>query len=159
MILSRAVLAGGCFWKLQPAFKNIDGIISIQGGYTGGRVPNPTYMEISGGRTGHVEALEIIYDEQLISYSRLLDIFFGAHDPTQLNRQGEDIGLQYRSVIFYTTEKQKQAALNKISELQNNMKYPLPIVTEIIPAGIFYPAAAHIEAAKAAIGRSALLRH
>lgn len=159
MILSRAVLAGGCFWKLQPAFKNIDGIISVQGGYTGGRVPNPTYMEISSGRTGHVEALEIIYDGQLINYSRLLDIFFASHDPTQLNRQGEDVGAQYRSAIFYTTEEQKQAALNKISELQNKMKYAFPIVTEIIPAGIFYPAAPHIEAVKAAFGRSAGLRH
>lgn len=151
MILSKAILAGGCFWKLQSAFENINGVVSVQGGYTGGRVPNPTYMEISGGRTGHAEALEIIYDSQAISFPKLLDIFFEAHDPTQLNRQGSDIGPLYRSIIFYTSEQQKQEALKKITELQKTQKYSKPIVTEIKPIGVFYPASVHITSAMSAV--------
>ncbi len=146
MILSKAILAGGCFWKLQQAFENKEGIISTQGGYIGGCVPNPTYMEISGGRTGHIEALEIIYDSQTISYATLLDIFFESHNPTLQTSTQEKTENQYRSAIFYTSEQQKQEALTKITKLQLSQKYFSPITTELIPAGTFYPAAGHISA-------------
>lgn len=140
MTTSRAIFAGGCFWDLQASFENIPGIISTVIGYTGGAVPNPTHMEISGGRTGHAEAIEITYTPEKIAYETLLDIFFDSHDPTSLNRQGQYSGSQFRSAIFYVSEQQRTLAIKKINSLNAQGKYATPIVTEVSHAGIFYPA-------------------
>ena len=120
--------------------KRSPGVMSTIVGYIGGVVPNPTYMEVSSGRTGHAEAVEVTYDPELISYQQLLDIFFESHNPTTLNRQGPDVGHQYRSAIFYTNNDQKKFAVNKIAEINKSGKYQKPVVTEIVAAGTFYPA-------------------
>lgn len=140
MQVSKAIFAAGCFWGIQSVFESVPGVMSTIVGYTGGRVPNPTYMEVSSQRTGHAEAVEVMFDPEKVSYERLLDIFFANHDPTALNRQGPDIGTQYRSAIFYTDESQKQAALKKIAALNGSGAYNKPIVTEVAVAGAFYPA-------------------
>ena len=140
MQVSKAIFAAGCFWGIQSVFESVPGVMSTIVGYTGGRVPNPTYMEVSSQRTGHAEAVEVMFDPEKVSYERLLDIFFANHDPTTPNRQGPDIGTQYRSAIFYTDENQKQAALKKISALNSSGAYSKPIVTEIAAAATFYPA-------------------
>ncbi len=140
MQVSKAIFAAGCFWGIQSVFESVPGVISTIVGYTGGRVPNPTYMEVSSQRTGHAEAVEVMFDPEKVSYERLLDIFFANHDPTTPNRQGPDIGTQYRSAVFYTDENQKQAALKKISALNSSGAYSKPIVTEIAAAATFYPA-------------------
>lgn len=139
-MLSQAIFAGGCFWGIQSAFETRPGVMSTIVGYIGGVVPNPTYMEVSSGRTGHAEAVEVTYDPELISYQQLLDIFFESHNPTTLNRQGPDVGHQYRSAIFYTNNDQKKFAVNKIAEINKSGKYQKPVVTEIVAAGTFYPA-------------------
>ncbi len=140
MQVSKAIFAAGCFWGIQSVFESVPGVMSTIVGYTGGRVPNPTYMEVSSQRTGHAEAVEVMFDPEKVSYERLLDIFFANHDPTTLNRQGPDIGTQYRSAIFYTDENQKQAALKKIATLNGSGAYNQPIVTEVAVAAAFYPA-------------------
>lgn len=140
MQVSKAIFAAGCFWGIQSVFESVPGVMSTIVGYTGGRVPNPTYMEVSSQRTGHAEAVEVMFDPEKVSYERLLDIFFANHDPTTPNRQGPDIGTQYRSAVFYTDENQKQAALKKISALNSSGAYSKPIVTEIAAAATFYPA-------------------
>ncbi len=140
MQVSKAIFAAGCFWGIQSVFESVPGVMSTIVGYTGGRVPNPTYMEVSSQRTGHAEAVEVMFDPEKVSYERLLDIFFANHDPTTPNRQGPDIGTQYRSAVFYTDENQKQAALKKISALNSSGAYSKPIVTEIAAATTFYPA-------------------
>ncbi len=140
MQVSKAIFAAGCFWGIQSVFESVPGVMSTIVGYTGGRVPNPTYMEVSSQRTGHAEAVEVMFDPEKVSYDRLLDIFFANHDPTTLNRQGPDTGTQYRSAIFYTDESQKQAALKKIAALNSSNAYDKPIVTEITAAAAFYPA-------------------
>lgn len=140
MQVSKAIFAAGCFWGIQSVFESVPGVMSTIVGYTGGRVPNPTYMEVSSQRTGHAEAVEVMFDPEKVSYERLLDIFFANHDPTALNRQGPDIGTQYRSAIFYTDESQKQAALKKIAALNGSGAYNKPIVTEVAVAATFYPA-------------------
>lgn len=140
MSLSAAIFAAGCFWGVQAAFDAMPGIVSTTVGYTGGNLPNPDYRQVCSGDTNHAEAVKVIYDDSQISYNDLLDAFFALHNPTTLNRQGPDIGTQYRSAIFYLTEEQKQAARQKIDELSHSGKYPSPIVTEVIAAKEFYPA-------------------
>ena len=135
--MAKAVFGGGCFWCLDAVFRNVKGVKNVICGYSGGRHPNPNYEQVCTGVTGHAEVVEIEYDENEINYDDLLDIFFEIHDPTQLNRQGNDIGTQYRSVIFYLDEKQKEKALKKIAELRNK---GIDVVTEVKPLEIFYPA-------------------
>ncbi len=124
-----AYFAGGCFWCVEASFDQIDGVIEAASGYSGGKEKNPTYKEVSYGKTDHAEAVMVIYNPQVISYDVLLDIFFTAHDPTQLNRQGPDVGKQYRSAIYYTNVQEQQQAQAKIKALVGN--YKDPIVTEL----------------------------
>ncbi|OON39357.1 peptide-methionine (S)-S-oxide reductase [Izhakiella australiensis] len=133
-----AVLAGGCFWCTEAVFKQIDGVLSVESGYTGGRTENPTYREVCAGDTGHAEAIRIGFDASKVAYSDLLDIFFATHDPTLLNRQGNDIGTQYRSAIFPQSEAQQQAAKEAIQRTQADHRDA--IVTAIEPASAWYPA-------------------
>ena len=135
--MAKAVFGGGCFWCLDAVFRNVKGVRNVTCGYAGGRRANPTYEQVCTGVTGHAEVVEIDYDENVISYDDLLEIFFNIHDPTQLNRQGNDIGTQYRSIILYLDENQKQKALKKIEELKNK---GINVVTEVKPLEIFYPA-------------------
>ena len=140
MIIAQAIFAAGCFWGVQSAFEELPGVISTRVGYIGGSVSNPTYQQVSGGKTGHAEAVEIDYDPEVISYERLVDEFFRLHNPTTKDRQGPDVGTQYRSAIFYLNEKQKDTAVRKILQLNKSGKYNSPIVTEIVPARKFFPA-------------------
>jgi len=133
-----ATLGGGCFWCLEAVFERIDGVISVTSGYAGGAVSNPSYREVCSGSTGHAEVVQIEYDPKRISYEELLDIFWKAHDPTTLNRQGADVGTQYRSIVLFNDEKQKVAAEKSKKEAQR--MYSNEIVTEIRPLEQFYPA-------------------
>lgn len=132
------VLGGGCFWCIEAVFNNIDGITSVISGYSGGNTKNPTYKEICQGDTNHAEVLKIYYDTQKIKLEQILDIFFVVHDPTTLNRQGNDIGTQYRSIVFYNDIEEKNIIENFIKTIQN--KYTNKIVTEIEKLSIFYKA-------------------
>ena len=138
--LQIATLAGGCFWCTEAVFNRVEGVEKVISGYTGGTIKNPAYREICTGRTGHAEAIQIFFDESLTSFTELLEIFFATHDPTTLNRQGHDIGTQYRSAIFYDSEKQKQEAGDFISLLNSERVFDDKIVTEISPLGPFYNA-------------------
>lgn len=133
-----AILAGGCFWCTEAVFLDVVGVKSVESGYTGGQTVNPTYKQICGGDTGHAEAIRITFDPQQISYADLLDIFFATHDPTQLNRQGNDIGTQYRSAIFPLDEEQERIAREKIAELTQELGKP--VVTTVEPVADWYPA-------------------
>lgn len=135
-----AVVGGGCFWCTEAVFKMLRGVLFVAPGYAGGDVPNPTYEQVSTGNTGHAEAIRIEYDPSLISYRTLLTVFFASHDATTLNRQGNDVGTQYRSVIFYTTDKQRAEAEQFIKELNSSTKEGGSIVTEVAPFVAFYPA-------------------
>jgi peptide-methionine (S)-S-oxide reductase len=136
-----AVFAGGCFWGIEAVFEHVKGVKSAVSGYSGGSTKSPTYEEVSEGNTGHAESVEVIYDPSKVTYQQLLEVFFTvAHDPTQLNRQGPDVGTQYRSAIFYRNQDQKQAAEAYVAELGNAKKYSRPIVTAIGPLNAFYPA-------------------
>ena len=135
-----ATFSGGCFWCIEAVFERLDGVLSVESGYTGGTTRDPTYREVCGGRTGHAEAIRITYDPSRVSYEQLLDLFWRAHDPTTLNRQGADVGTQYRSAIFYHSEAQKRAAERSKAALEAAAAYDNPVVTEIVPAGPFYPA-------------------
>ena len=135
--MSKAVFGGGCFWCLDAIFRNVKGVKNVTCGYAGGKRANPTYEQVCTGVTGHAEVVEIEYDEDKISYDDLLEIFFNIHDPTQLNRQGNDVGTQYRSIILYLDEIQKEKALKKIEELK---KRGINVVTEVKPLEMFYPA-------------------
>lgn len=135
-----AVFGGGCFWCTEAVFKMLRGVSSVLPGYAGGTTKNPTYEQVSGGRTGHAEVVQITYNPRLTTYNDLLTVFFGSHDPTTLNRQGNDVGTQYRSVIFYTTPEQKKTAEDFIKEINNSNKYGAPIVTELAPLDVFYEA-------------------
>ena len=139
-MIAQAIFAAGCFWGVQLAFDNTPGVVSTEAGYVGGSVENPSYRQVSTGQTGHAEAVEVSFDTDKISYPELLDIFFKVHNPTTQNRQGPDIGTQYRSAIFYLTPEQKQQAEAKIAELERQKTFPAPVVTEIAPAGTFWPA-------------------
>jgi peptide-methionine (S)-S-oxide reductase len=133
-----ATLAGGCFWCLEAAFDSLRGVEKVVSGYAGGQVENPTYREVCNGTTGHAEVVQITFDPRTISYGDLLDVFFTIHDPTTLNRQGGDVGTQYRSAIFYHSDEQKQAAEKAVREIAP--VWDDPIVTEIVPLDRFWPA-------------------
>ncbi len=135
-----AILAGGCFWGMEEIIRGIPGVIKTTVGFCGGRTADPTYEEVCAGDTGHAEAVEVVFDPARLSFESLLDYFFRMHDPTTLNRQHNDIGTQYRSAIFFTSEKQKQTALRVKHELERAKKFDAPITTEIAPATRFYPA-------------------
>jgi peptide-methionine (S)-S-oxide reductase len=138
--LEVATLAGGCFWCTEAAFSIIKGVERIEPGYTGGVVPNPTYEQVSTGTTGHAEAAQIFFDPTVIGYREILEIFFTMHDPTSLNRQGADIGTQYRSAIFYNNQTQKETAEKLIVELNQEEIWNRPIVTTVEPLKVFYNA-------------------
>ena len=138
--LEVATLAAGCFWCTEAAFNIIKGVERIEPGYTGGTTINPTYGEVSTGTTGHAEAAQIYFDPKVITYKEILEVFFTMHDPTSLNRQGADIGTQYRSAIFYHNQQQKETAEKLIAELAREGIWDKPIVTEIVPLKTFYSA-------------------
>jgi peptide-methionine (S)-S-oxide reductase len=138
--LEVATLGAGCFWCTEAAFSIIKGVERIEPGYTGGNVPNPSYEEVSTGTSGHVEAAQITFDPKVISYKEILEIFFTIHDPTSLNRQGADIGTQYRSVIFYHNSEQKEIAEKMIEELNKEGIFDKSIVTSVEPLKVFYKA-------------------
>lgn len=135
-----AIFGGGCFWCTEAVFSELKGVTSVMPGYTGGTVKNPTYDAVCTGNTGHAEVIRIEYDPTQVSFKDLLTVFFATHDPTTLNRQGNDIGTQYRSAVFYTTEEQKSEAQAFIKELTASDPGGHPIVTEVTPAGEFYEA-------------------
>jgi peptide-methionine (S)-S-oxide reductase len=138
--LEVATLAGGCFWCLEAVFREVDGVENVVSGYTGGATVSPTYEQVCSGKTSHAEAVQISFDLSKISYREILEIFFSIHDPTTLNRQGADVGTQYRSAIFYHSEQQKAIAEELIVELNKAHLWNKPIVTQIIPLHTFYPA-------------------
>jgi len=131
-------LGGGCFWCVEAAYQMVPGVKKVISGYAGGKMPNPTYEQISTGRTGHAEVVQITYDPAQISYEKLIDLFWDAHDPTTLNRQGADTGTQYRSIILFSSDEEKAAA--EKSKTAAQAKFKSPIVTEIVPLTTFYPA-------------------
>jgi peptide-methionine (S)-S-oxide reductase len=133
-------VAGGCFWCTEAVFKRLRGVESVTPGYTGGHLPDPTYNEVCSGTTGHAEAVQVVFDPEVISYETLLEVFLHLHDPTTLNQQGADVGTQYRSAVFYHDERQKQTAETVIARIDASGLYPDPIVTEVSPVGVFYPA-------------------
>ena len=135
-----AVFGGGCFWCTEAVFLMLKGVTKVESGYAGGTVPNPTYQQVSRGDTGHAEVIRIEYDPRIVAYRTLLTIFFASHDATQLNRQGNDVGTQYRSVLFTTTDSQKEEARRFIEELQHSSSEGDPIVTQVEPLTTFYPA-------------------
>jgi peptide-methionine (S)-S-oxide reductase len=135
-----ATFGAGCFWGVQSSFDKIKGVIKTTVGYMGGNIKNPTYEQVSTGKTGYIEAVNINYDQEIITYNELLDIFWKIHDPTQVNRQGFDIGLQYKSIIFYHNNEQKNIAEESKRRIENSRLYKKNIATEIKPALIFYPA-------------------
>lgn len=135
-----ATLAGGCFWGVEEIIRNLPGVIETTVGYTGGFTDNPSYPDITTGKTDHAESIEIEYDPLKLSYEEILRYFFRLHDPTTVNRQGNDVGTQYRSAIFYHNENQKKRAQKIKEEVNQSKKWKNPIVTEIVPAQAFYPA-------------------
>ena len=138
--LATATFAGGCFWCTEAVYAELKGVKSVTSGYLGGAVPNPTYKDVCTGQTGHAEAIEIEYDPAVVSFQKLLEVFFATHDPTTLNRQGADVGTQYRSGIFYHDDEQKRVAEEVIVKLNQARVFPGPIVTEVTKASVFYPA-------------------
>jgi len=135
-----ASLAGGCFWCLEAVFDELQGVQSVESGYMGGKTPNPTYEDVCGGGTGHAEVVQVTFDPGVLSYEDLLGVFFSIHDPTTLNRQGNDVGTQYRSAIFYHSPEQKRIADEVVAELSREKVYDDKIVTEIAPASDFWVA-------------------
>jgi peptide-methionine (S)-S-oxide reductase len=138
--LELATFAGGCFWCTEAVFLEIEGVKKVVSGYIGGITKNPTYRDIGTGTTGHAEAIQITFDPKLVSYGELLEIFFATHDPTTLNRQGNDVGTQYRSEVFYYNDAQKQLTEQYIDLMTNEKTFKSPIVTRVSPASIFYEA-------------------
>lgn len=138
-----AILAGGCFWCLEAVYDELDGVIGVENGYIGGDVENPSYEAVCTGRTGHAEAVRIEYDPAVISFSDLLEVFFAIHDPTTLNRQGADVGTQYRSEIFALSPEQTRIVRETIADLEMRHAFPQPIITAVSDAGVFYPAEAY----------------
>ena len=135
-----ATLGGGCFWCLEAVYDELRGVEKVESGYSGGTVPDPTYRQVCTGTTGHAEVVQVTFDPQTISFRELLEIFFTIHDPTTLNRQGADVGTQYRSAIFYHSPEQKQIAEQVISEINATHIWDAPAVTEVAPYTLFYPA-------------------
>src|SRR5688572_20847513 len=138
MATETATFAAGCFWGVESAFRNTAGVVSTAVGYTGGHVDEPTYKQVCSDATGHAEAVEVVFDPDEVSYEELLDVFWGEHDPTQLNRQGPDFGTQYRSAIFVHSPEQERAAHESLARRQTQLS--LPIVTHVEPAATFWPA-------------------
>ena len=138
--IETATFAAGCFWGVEYKFAQIKGVVNTTVGYTGGHLKNPSYEDVCSGATGHAEAVKVKFDPNQVSYEKLLEEFWELHDPTQLHRQGPDVGTQYRSAIFYQNEEQKKAAIKSKEKLEKSGKYKKPIVTEIVPASQFYPA-------------------
>ncbi|HEY7862850.1 MAG TPA: peptide-methionine (S)-S-oxide reductase MsrA [Thermoanaerobaculia bacterium] len=138
--MEKATFAAGCFWGVEAAFRNVEGVTATAVGYTGGTTENPTYEQVCTDRTGHAEAVEVEYDPSRVSYGKLLEVFWGEHDPTQKNRQGPDVGTQYRTAIFTHSPEQKAAAEASRDALSKSGKFSRPIVTEIVPAVRFWPA-------------------
>jgi peptide-methionine (S)-S-oxide reductase len=138
--MDKATFGNGCFWCTEAVFQQLEGVEKVESGYAGGHVKNPTYKQICTGTTGHAEVLQIVYDPQKISYEELLEVFWATHDPTTLNRQGNDVGTQYRSIIFYHNEEQKQLAEQYKKEIDASGTYDKPIVTYIEPLPDFYAA-------------------
>ncbi len=138
--LQTAVFAGGCFWCLEAVFQRVNGVRSVESGYMGGRVKNPAYREVCSGDTGHAEVVRVTFDPSEISYDDLLEVFFAIHDPTTLDQQGNDVGTQYRSAIFYLNEEQHRQAKQAIAQLEDAHIWPDPVVTAVEPAGPFYKA-------------------
>jgi peptide-methionine (S)-S-oxide reductase len=135
-----ATLGGGCFWCLEAVYENLKGVSKVESGYMGGTTPNPSYRDVCSGTTGHAEVVQVTFDPAVLSYSDILNVFFAIHDPTTLNRQGNDVGTQYRSAIFYHSPEQKQTAEAKIAELTAAQLFDGPIVTEVAAAGPFHKA-------------------
>jgi len=138
-----ATLGGGCFWCLEAVYREVAGVTEVQSGYSGGHTVNPTYEEVCTGTTGHAEVVRLRFDPDVITYRELLEIFFAIHDPTTPNRQGADVGPQYRSVIFYHSPEQRDTARQVMAELERSGAFAAPIVTQLEPAGPFYPAEAY----------------
>ena len=143
MSTESATLGGGCFWCLEAVYDQLRGVQDVVSGYAGGHVENPTYEQVSSGQTGHAEVVQITFDPDVISYGEILDVFFTIHDPTTLNRQGADIGTQYRSVIFYHSEEQRRIAVEKMKAIEDAGIWDDPIVTQLEPFDAFYPAEAY----------------
>lgn len=139
-VLKDATFAAGCFWGIEETFRQVAGVVDVTAGYAGGPVEHPTYEQVCEGLTGHAEAVRLVYNPAVVSYETLLNVFWRSHDPTQLNRQGPDVGPQYRSVIFYHDEQQRTAAETSKATLGQVGHLPRPVVTEIVPAGRFWPA-------------------
>jgi peptide-methionine (S)-S-oxide reductase len=135
-----ATLGGGCFWCLEAVYKDLKGVESVVSGYAGGQVENPTYEQVCSGRTGHAEVVQITFDPQVVTYRDLLDVFFTIHDPTTRDRQGADVGPQYRSIVLYHSPEQKAAAEAAVADLDSKGLWRAPIVTEVVPLEKFYPA-------------------
>ena len=138
--METAVLGGGCFWCLEAVFDRLDGVTSVESGYMGGHVDRPTYRQVCSGNTGHVEVVRVTFDPQKLTFPDLLAVFFTIHDPTTLNRQGNDMGTQYRSVIFYGSEEQRRQAEQAIAQLNASHEWPDPVVTAVEPAAEFFMA-------------------
>lgn len=138
MATDTATLGGGCFWCLEAVYQELKGVHKVESGYTGGRVPDPSYEQVCGGTTGHAEVVRITFDSSVVSYREILEIFFTIHDPTTLNRQGNDVGTQYRSVIYFHSPEQQETARHVIAEMAN--VWDAPIVTELSPAQVYYQA-------------------
>jgi peptide-methionine (S)-S-oxide reductase len=135
-----ATLAGGCFWCLEAVFEDLRGVLAVESGYSGGAVQNPTYQQVCAGTTGHAEVVQVTFDPQQVSFRELLEVFFTIHDPTTLNRQGADVGTQYRSAIFYHSPEQKEVAQQTIDELNEQQIWDAPIVTQVEPLEEYYKA-------------------
>jgi len=138
--LEKATLGGGCFWCTEAVYLELKGVVDVKPGYSGGHVKNPSYQEVCNETTGHAEVVQITFDPEVVSYSEILEVFFVTHDPTTLNRQGNDVGTQYRSAIFYHSEQQKQTAQKAIELLTKDKAYNKPIVTEVTKFSVFYVA-------------------
>lgn len=138
--MEKATFAAGCFWGVEANFRRVSGVIATAVGYTGGQFQDPTYKDVCTGKTGHAEAVDILFDPAVVSYAQLLEVFWKIHDPTTLNRQGPDVGTQYRSAVFYHSEEQRSIAIGSKEAMQSSGRFKRPIVTEIIPASIFFRA-------------------
>lgn len=137
-----ATLAGGCFWCMEGSLRHLAGVSDVVSGYMGGHIPNPDYKQVCTGATGHAEVIQVHFDPARLAYRDLLEVFFALHDPTTRNRQGHDIGTQYRSAVFYHSETQRTEARALIAHLEAEQVWPNPVVTEVVPAAVFYPAEA-----------------
>lgn len=140
MTMEKAIFGAGCFWGVEAAFRAVEGVSSAISGYSGGHFKNPTYQDVCTGKTGHAEVVQVEYDPSQVSYEELLDVFWKCHNPTTLDRQGPDVGAQYRSAIFFYTPEQETAARASKEKLEQSGRWQAPIVTEVLPASEFYPA-------------------